>query len=449
MKKGFVFAMGIAIFTLSFLTVSGCEQESKAPVQQKSIKLMFQSQANYRSEYANVLDYKFPELKIEIIPYGDLLSPSSYNIESFVQLVDTHKPDIISIIAIPDLFETMIREGRLVALDPYISKHRFDIDHAPILTNLVRAKGEGKIYGLPSSFSTQALYYNKDLFDTFKIEYPRNGMSFREVLDLAKRFADPGNTQPITGLYMKYMTPGNFLRYVGNMEGLQWLDANGQNITIHTPAWEKVFSNVVGAYRSGAMFDGSLLPNQTENNEFYKDYQSVIERARRNSLFATGHAAMTIDDGLLINDINRFQPEMNWDLAALPSNGLPVPSGYVRTEKIYAILSATSHAEEAWKVLQLLNSDQMDKTNAGIYGFRFNQYPVRMKNISFPQQKNMMAFYSLTTEEKGAAAGAPFGFIQFLDRTITELVNDKMSISDALRTIQEQGNALLKAEQSK
>lgn len=394
MNKGYVHATVLSLGFLLF-ALSGCDREEKEVQQQKIVKLMFQSEEAYRSEYANVLEYKFPELKIEIVPYMDLMQPGKQNIKSFLEFVQIHKPDIVSILPVPELFETLIQEGYLLPLDPYVSKHRFDLDqYAPLVSNLFRAKGQRYLYGLPSSFSTNALYFNKDLFDMYKMEYPRNGMSFDDVLNLASRFIGQGNGEPIVGFYMKNTTPGNFWRYVGDMEGLQWIDANGQNMTIQTSAWEKVFSKVVDAYRSGAMFDASLMQVQSEKKDWIKNYETVIDQARKSSLFATGKAAMTIDSPLLINDINRLQPDLNWDLVSLPSNGGPIPSRYVQFQTIHSISSGTSLAEECWNVLQLLHSDQMEKTNAGIYGVLFNQLPVRMKNISFPQEKNLEAFYS-------------------------------------------------------
>nr|WP_275671719.1 extracellular solute-binding protein [Paenibacillus ginsengarvi] len=406
---------------------------------------MFLNEENYRREYANIVEYKFPELKIEIVPYSELMQPGKQTIKSYIEFMNMHKPDIITILPIPGLFDALIQGGYLLALDPYIAKHRFDLDqYAPLVTKLFRDKGQGNVYGLPPSFSTNALYYNKDLFDKLKIEYPRNGMSFKDVFDLAYRFAQQGNGEPIVGFYMKNTTPRSFLRYVGNMEGLQWTDAAGRSMTIQTSAWEKAFTTVIDAYRSGAMFDASLLETQLQNNEWRKNYEAVIEEARKSSLFANGKAAMTIDSPLLINDIKRLQPDMNWDLVSLPSHGGPIPSEYVNFQTIHAISSGTSLAEESWNAIELLHSDQVEKTNASIYGLLFNRLPVRMKNIVYPQSKNFEAFYTLETEEKGVAeAQTPAGVNKLVEQLFPDLLDNKLSVSDALRIIQEQGNALL------
>lgn len=449
MRRKYIHAGSKIICTglLASFVLTGCNQE-EAPRQQKTLKLMFLNEESYRREYANVVEYKFPDLKLEIVPYTELMQPGKQSIESYIEFVQLHKPDIITVMPIPGLFDTVIQDGYLLALDPYMAKNRFDFDrYAPVVAKSLRDKGQGSIYGLPPSFTTSALYFNKELFDRLKISYPRSGMSFTEVLDLAYRFIGQEDGEPVIGFYMKQSTPQSFVRYVGNMEGLQWIDAAGQNMTIQTAAWEKVFTTVVDAYRSGAMFDASLLPARTQENEWWKNYEAVIEQARNSSLFANGKAAMTIDTPLLINDINRLQPDMNWDLVSLPSSGGPIPSGYVNFQTIHAISAGTSLAEESWGVLQLLHSDQMEKTNAGIYRSLFNQLPVRMNNLPYAADKNFEAFYALETEEKGDSdAKTPSGLNQLIDHLFTDLLDNKLSVSDALQIIQEQGNALLRQE---
>lgn len=444
MKKNFIYATLFSIGILPSSILTGCNQE-KAPQQQKTIKLMFLNEEYFRREYANVVEYKLPDLKLEIIPYSELMQPGKQTIEAYMEFVNTHKPDLMTVLPIPGLFDLLIEEGYLIALDPYMAKNRFDIDqYAPLVTKWLRDKGQGSIYGLPPSFRTSALYFNKELFDRWKIPYPQGGMSFESVLDLAYRFIGQGDGEPIVGFYMNRTSPPNFVRYVGNMQGLEWVDVAGQNMTIQTAAWEKVFTTVVGAYRSGAMFDASLLSARTQENEWWKRYESVIEQARNRSLFANGKAAMTIDTPLLINDINRFQPKMNWDLVSLPNRGGPIPSEYVNFPIIHAIYAGSSITEEGWSVLQMLHSDPMEKTNANIYRTLFNQLPVRIKNLPYPADKNFEAFYALETEENGASSTrTPAGLNQLIDQQFMALLDNTMSVSDALRIIQEQGNALL------
>src|SRR5690606_36937033 len=54
-------------------------------------------------------------------------------------------------------------------------------DYAPILGTY-----DGKLVSLPLSIQVSVLFYNKDIFDRFAVDYPRDGMTWEEVKDLAK-----------------------------------------------------------------------------------------------------------------------------------------------------------------------------------------------------------------------------------------------------------------------
>ncbi|MFC4306302.1 extracellular solute-binding protein [Cohnella boryungensis] len=59
---------------------------------------------------------------------------------------------------------------------------------APTVSEYIRSIGSGRLYGLSNAYNSQALYYNKDLFDRAGVAYPRDGMNWEEVLQLAQRF---------------------------------------------------------------------------------------------------------------------------------------------------------------------------------------------------------------------------------------------------------------------
>ena len=43
---------------------------------------------------------------------------------------------------------------------------------------------DGKLYGIPKDFDTNAIFYNKELFDAAGVEYPKDGMTIEEFHDL-------------------------------------------------------------------------------------------------------------------------------------------------------------------------------------------------------------------------------------------------------------------------
>lgn len=51
----------------------------------------------------------------------------------------------------------------------------------------VRRTSNDELYMLPGQNNIQVLFYNKDLFDRFGVAYPRDGMTWGEMLDLSSR----------------------------------------------------------------------------------------------------------------------------------------------------------------------------------------------------------------------------------------------------------------------
>lgn len=48
----------------------------------------------------------------------------------------------------------------------------------------------GKLYGIPKDFDTNAIFYNKELFDAAGVEYPKDGMTFEEFRSLCEELKD-------------------------------------------------------------------------------------------------------------------------------------------------------------------------------------------------------------------------------------------------------------------
>ncbi|MDF2725034.1 MAG: extracellular solute-binding protein family 1 [Paenibacillus sp.] len=84
--------------------------------------------------------------------------------------------------------ETLLDYDLKYDMSDLIRKHNVDIGHLePTAIASMRQMFEGKIYGLPVKMNSLLLYYNKTLFDTFGVSYPKDGMSWAETLELANK----------------------------------------------------------------------------------------------------------------------------------------------------------------------------------------------------------------------------------------------------------------------
>jgi len=104
-------------------------------------------------------------------------------------MLDNRPADLVVFehILAPDYIDS----GYLEPLDDYVAadpsiRERLD----PKLLEHLREQGNGSIYAIPFAKNVYALYYNKDIFDELQIPHPRDGMTWDDVLALARQISD-------------------------------------------------------------------------------------------------------------------------------------------------------------------------------------------------------------------------------------------------------------------
>jgi multiple sugar transport system substrate-binding protein len=121
-----------------------------------------------------------PDIQVQLEPvnYGD------YYARLKTLIAGGNPPDILQIgdDAVPDFAGS----GAMVDLGPYISG-KDGIDTSIYLPGLLDpGKYKGKQYFLPKDYSPLIMYYNKKLFDQYKVEYPKDGWTWDDFLKTAQ-----------------------------------------------------------------------------------------------------------------------------------------------------------------------------------------------------------------------------------------------------------------------
>ena len=86
----------------------------------------------------------------------------------------------------------------------------------PDIIDSIKEIGDGRLYALSDTISSQALFFNKDLFKQYGIPEPTNNMSWGDIINLADRFSTEAN---ITGIYLPYYDAADFLVTMGKTRG--------------------------------------------------------------------------------------------------------------------------------------------------------------------------------------------------------------------------------------
>ncbi|MBD2861651.1 ABC transporter substrate-binding protein [Paenibacillus oceani] len=88
---------------------------------------------------------------------------------------------------------------------PLVKTTGFDLNRLnPGAVQIVKEVGNGTLHGIPFAMSHTAMMYNKDLFDKFGVPYPKDGMTWDDTYDLAKRLTRTEDGKTYYGMFVSF-----------------------------------------------------------------------------------------------------------------------------------------------------------------------------------------------------------------------------------------------------
>lgn len=149
------------------------------------------------------VEEKFPNITVENI--GGTVDASGFDEAFAAQEV----PDIL---LAHNGFDVLKEYDMDFALDDLIEVNAYDLNRfREGLVEIAKSRdpyGEGKLYGLPFEDMLLGLYYNPEVFDLFGVDYPTDGMTWDEILVLAKQVSAERNGVNYRGL--TFATPWHY-----------------------------------------------------------------------------------------------------------------------------------------------------------------------------------------------------------------------------------------------
>ncbi|MBE6822960.1 MAG: sugar ABC transporter substrate-binding protein [Ruminococcaceae bacterium] len=122
--------------------------------------------------------------------------------------------DIITVKDVPG-YAAMTNAGQLEDLTQYIKDNNIDLKKYGGITDQVTV--DGKLYELPFRSDFWLLYYNKDLFDKAKVDYPTNDMTFEQYDALARKLVSGSGNDKTYGAH--YHTWRSAVQLFGILDG--------------------------------------------------------------------------------------------------------------------------------------------------------------------------------------------------------------------------------------
>lgn len=439
----------ILVFVLCVPLAAGCSIFGEKSIDTEdsgisgTIKVMYWDEQSFMNKYGYLFMAKHEHMDIEVVPTSKLHSYSPDDapdlIAAYHKLIEEEKPDVI-LVGVDEL-EKLAADGVLYELESAIVRDKYDIDNIhPTIIEYLRMKGNGKLYALAPTFTSQALFINKDLFENHGIELPPGKLSWEELFLTAMRFpVDGGDKNRIFGYdngeYRN--TPYNLLLTVADAMGLKM--ENQGKVTLHTPSWKQAFELVAQLYKSGVVLVGNL-PKTPD--------MSYAEMWMLDHLFQAGRVAMTMGDPDMLRDLSQIdetegERKFNWEVLNAPI----VSSGQSKNfelNEVFAVNADSPNLKAAWEFLKYSSGDEM----ARIRSRNPDEMWSRTTHMQTKDNKSMEPFYQLTFDRNEMPANSRFAELpQLLETVITaelnEVINGRKSVDEALSAIELEGQTLL------
>ncbi|MDI4648384.1 ABC transporter substrate-binding protein [Cohnella hashimotonis] len=424
------------------LIAAGCAKEPELP-EPATIKVLAWNANLFNERYGSFYIATHPDDDLEVISVVERLEQAGGgNPDTVVdELIEKENPDVI---ALPhNFFERARDKGALQPLDDLAKKDKFDLaEIAPAVTDALSA--EGKLYGIAATFTGYALYYNKALFDRYKIAYPTDYMSWNEVFTLANRFAKaPAGNEPAEfGLdYPSTANPFMMALNIGETDGIS-VYANGK-FTLNTEAWERIFQNVKSCLSSGACLDRAKTNKTAALN---------LKESQLNAMpFLTGRVAMAISDSRLFRTLGGGGYEsLEWGMATVPvSEREPDTGAAAVPEDVFSIAQNAPQPAAAWRLLQYIGGEDYAKVLP-----RIDPSSLAARSSAEDQSDDDKAvFYKL--QRRNLSPVASLGVlpmpvinrIEEISQTYTpQAMSGDMTVSDALKRMESEMQSALDRE---
>lgn len=306
-------------------------------VTDKPVELVFyslprDSEDSFNQRFGNDLKKKFPNLTIK---YVERIAGQT----DLDQYVPTGQQiDIIwgSIGQWPSILGYQLQTD----MTDLIKKANIDLSQfEPSLIEAMKQLSGGKIYGLPIQNSTKAIYYNKDIFDKFGVSYPKDGMTWSELYELAKKLNRDSGDNIYTGF-----SPSENHMVLMNEFGLGLIDPKTGKSTYGDPKWKTIIEN-------------EFLQFAKEPN-----YLAVSDKFRKggipnlNTFMKDQALAMYPETQLLPLVLPDEMSKLNWDVVAMPTYEEQKGVGYQSYPDYMSITSMCKEKDMAMEVIKYITS---------------------------------------------------------------------------------------------
>lgn len=225
------------------------------------------TEAAFMEKYGKALQQKFPYMRLHYIQSGKGTS--------LPELIAAGTAVDVVLSTVSNLHSTFLASHMEYDLTGLIKKYGIDLNQfEPASVELMKQISGGGMYGLPNSAGAGIhLLYNKDIFDRFGVAYPRDGMTWDELYELAKKM-----TRTMEGInYTGFGTSFQHI-YLTNQLSASGIDPKtNKSLFASDEKWTAIAQNMLRFYQiPGNQLDAGHVSQSAQLNAFIKDHTTAM-----------------------------------------------------------------------------------------------------------------------------------------------------------------------------
>lgn len=295
-------------------------------------------------DIAKKFEQSHPGTKVQVEAYAD-----GFDQKMAAGFGATNPPDVMYMWDFPTYHQS------LEPLDSYANTDK-DLNKADFYSGLFNyATIDGKLYGIPAGFTTRVMYYNKKLFDEANIPYPKDGWTWDDFRNIAKKLSDKSKKQYGFGVRAENDTY--------DLQGFVW--SNG------------------GSYISN---DGKTIDGYMNGKDTATAIQMFGDMVKDGSAALTGGKGQQSGEDIFKGGKIAMWESGIWPLESFKQAGVDVgtvempafpgkPVKGVVAESALSIAKDSKQKDLAWEFVKYYVSDEAIK-------MRVTDLPVRMSVVS-------------------------------------------------------------------
>ena len=206
---------------------------------------------------------------------------------------------------------------------------------------------DGRQYGLPKYHGALALYYNKDLFDEYSVDYPDGTWDHDDYLAAMQRLTHDRDGDGQTDLW-------------GSMVDISW-----DRIQMHINGWGGHLVDPVDATRCRMADPEAMAAMEWIRARMWDDKVMAtfldVQNMSTRQAFSTGKVAMVEDGSWALKDI---LTEADFRIGVAPFPAGPVRRVTLATTDGFGIYAGTKHPDAAWELVKFLISKDYGRAMA-------------------------------------------------------------------------------------